>query len=96
MTTKDLNLDKSLDDFDIEMTTTDTFKGEARELLSTNDTTKDTTFNLGIHEKLGRHFGNCCVFLFIKGEPLITIGPHCNFIIICLPDKYLSIIKYFK
>ena len=24
-----------------------------------------------------RHFGNNLTFLFYKGEPLITIGPHC-------------------
>lgn len=26
-----------------------------------------------------RHFGNCFVFWFRNDEPMITIGPHCNF-----------------
>ncbi len=42
---KDINLDKTLDDFDIEMTSVDTFKGEAKELLSLNEI--DVTFNSG-------------------------------------------------
>lgn len=25
-----------------------------------------------------RNFGKCIVFCFLKGEPLFTIGPHCN------------------
>ena len=26
-----------------------------------------------------RHFGNNWALFFYKGEPLITIGPHCKF-----------------
>ena len=25
-----------------------------------------------------RNFGKCLVFLFWKGEPILTIGPHCK------------------
>lgn len=28
-----------------------------------------------------RHYGNNYIFMMIKGEPLITLGPHCNNII---------------
>lgn len=26
-----------------------------------------------------RHYGNCTPFLYYNGEPLILIGPDCNF-----------------
>ena len=29
-------------------------------------------------ERIKRNFGNCWVFCFQNGEPLFTIGPHCN------------------
>lgn len=32
-----------------------------------------------------RNFGKCLVFFFFKGEPLFTIGPHCNFISFLTP-----------
>ena len=33
-------------------------------------------------ESFRPHYGNTCVFMISNGVPLITIGPHCIYIII--------------
>lgn len=41
---------------------------------------QNTSFSSG-KQKLTRNFGNCLAFCFCWGEPLFTIGPHCNFFV---------------
>lgn len=41
-----------------------------------------------------RSFGNCLCLFFYKGEPLISIGPHCKikkYIFYCLYDFYIMV-----
>lgn len=41
-----------------------------------NDDLNTTATSITMPE-FKRHFGNNFTFFYLKGEPLITIGPHC-------------------
>lgn len=43
---------------------------------SIDDDVNSTTLSITL-PTFKRHFGNNLCFLYIHGEPLITIGPHC-------------------
>lgn len=40
---------------------------------------KTPKFSFFVSKNDDRKFGNTIVLFFFKGEPLIVIGPHCNF-----------------
>ncbi len=51
--------------------------------LSTTSHNINTTTGLNVKKK-ERRFGNTFPFLFYKGEPVIVIGPYCNYYILLL------------